>query len=148
MEVVKLTEKRILFDKFEFPVKKGLRYLVNEGVAETDFLLINEPNDRFSMTFEKDFPIFNVPENSDRSYCLLEIKRPGRMIKFFCPEKHKNLDSVVWYFYVDLLDAAGVTHRLPGQITVDTNDPCIRMMKGKPPFFEVLETVKLSENYA
>ena len=65
-----MTEKRILFGKFEFPVEKGLEYLVNENIPETDFLLINEPHDAFSIIIEKDFPIFTVPEHSERDYFL------------------------------------------------------------------------------
>ena len=143
-----MTEKRILFGEFEFPVEKGLEYLINENVPETDFLLINEPHDTFSMTFEKDFPIFTVPKNSDRDYFLFEQWRKDRVIKFFCPEKHPNLDTVVWYFYVELFDSDGTPYGLPGQVRVDTNDPYVRMMKGKPPFLEILETVKLNKNYA
>ena len=80
-----MTEKRILFDKFEFPRIRGLEYLLDEEKAVTDYLFVNEPHEKFSMYFENDFPIFQVPENSERSYCLFEIKRPDRMIKFFCP---------------------------------------------------------------
>ena len=140
-----MTEKRILFDRFEFPVEKGLEYLINENVPETDFLLINEQHDAFSLMFEKDFPIFTVPENSDRPYCLFEMKHPGRVIKFFCPERHKNLDSVVWYFYVELFDEQGVAHGLPGQVRVGLDEACIRMAKGKPKFIEILEQVRLKD---
>ena len=143
-----MTEKRILFDRFEFPVEKGLEYLINENVPETDFLLINEQHDAFSLMFEKDFPIFTVPENSDRPYCLFEMKRPGRVIKFFCPERHKNLDSVVWYFYVELFDKQGVAHGLPGQVRVGLDEPCIRMAKNKPKFIEILEQVRLKDTAA
>ena len=140
-----MTEKRILFGKFEFPVEKGLDYVINENVPETDFLLINEQHDAFLLMFEKDFPIFTVPENSDRPYCLFEMKRPGRVIKFFCPERHKNLDSVVWYFYVELFDEQGVAHGLPGQVRVCLDEPCIRMAKDKPKFIEILERVRLKD---
>ena len=139
-----MTEKRILFDRFEFPVEKGLEYLINENVPETDFLLINEQHDSFSLMFEKDFPIFTVPENSDRPYCLFEMKRPGRVIKFYCPEKHKNLDMVVWYFYMELFDEQGVAHGLPGQVRVEFDGNILRQAKGKPRFIEILEQVKLS----
>ena len=139
-----MTEKRILFGKFEFPMEKGLEYLVNENLPETDFILINEPSDSFSMTFEKDFPIFTVPENSERNYLLFELKRDGRLIKFFCPEKHKNLDSAVWYFYMDMVDENGETHTLPGQVRVEFDGDCLRRVKGKPKFIEVLEGVKLA----
>ena len=138
-----MTEKRILFDRFEFPVEKGFEYHINENVPETDFLLINEPHDTFSMMFEKDFPIFTVPENSDRPYCLFEMKRPGRVIKFFCPERHKNLDSVVWYFCMELYDENGEAHTLPGQVRVEFDGDFIRQVKGKPKFIELLEGVKL-----
>ena len=140
-----MTEKRILFGKFEFPVEKGLEYLINENVPETDFLLINEQHDAFSLMFEKDFPIFTVPKNSERDYCLFELKRQDRIIKFFCPEKHKNLDMVVWYFYVELFDEQGVAHGLPGQVRVEFEGGCIRMAKQKPKFIEILEQVKLNE---
>ena len=139
-----MSEKRILFGKFEFPIEKGLEYLVNENVPETDFLLINEPDESFSMTFEKDFPIFTVPENSDRDYLLFELKRSGRVIKFFCPEKHKNLDAAVWYFYMQLYDERGEAHILPGQVRVEFDGNCIRHTKGKPKFIELLEGVKLA----
>ena len=139
-----MTDKRILFGEFEFPVERGLEYLINENVPETDFLLINEPHDAFSITFEKDFPIFTVPQNSDRDYFLFEQKRKDRVIKFFCPEKHENLDSAVWYFCMELYDERGEAHTLPGQVRVEFDGNCIRHAKGKPKFIEILERVRLS----
>ena len=139
-----MTDKRILFGEFEFPVEKGLEYLINENVPETDFLLINEPHDTFSMTFEKDFPIFTVPKNSDRDYFLFEQKRKDRVIKFFCPEKHENLDSAVWYFCMELYDERGEAHTLPGQVRVEFDGNILRQTKGKPKFIELLEGVKLA----
>jgi len=139
-----VTEKHILFGKFEFPVEKGLEYLVNENLPETDFLCINEPHDTFSIMFEKDFPIFTVPKNSDRDYLLFELKQSDRAIKFFCPEKHKNLDSAVWYFYMELFDESGEAHTLPGQVRVEFDGNILRQVKGKPQFIEVLEQVKLT----
>ena len=139
-----MTEKRILFGEFEFPVEKGFEYLINENVPETDFLLINEPHDTFSMTFEKDFPIFTVPKNSDRDYFLFEQKRKDRVIKFFCPEKHENLDSAVWYFCMELYDERGEAHTLPGQVRVEFDGNILRQTKGKPKFIELLEGVKLA----
>ena len=141
-----MTEKRILFGKFEFPVEKGLEYLVNENIPETDFLCINEPHDTFSMMFEKDFPIFTVPEHSDRDYCLFELKRSGRVIKFFCPERHKNLDTAVWYFYMELYDESGEAHTLPGQVRVEFDGDTIRQPRGKLKFLEVLENIQLVLN--
>ena len=138
-----MTDKRILFGEFEFPVEKGLEYLINENVPETDFLLINEPHDTFSMTFEKDFPIFTVPKNSDRDYFLFEQKRKDRVIKFFCPEKHENLDSAVWYFFMELYDERGEAHTLPGQVRVEFDGDILRQAKGKPKFIELLERIKL-----
>jgi hypothetical protein len=138
-----VTDKSILFGRFEFPVEKGLEYLVNENVPETDFLLINEPSDAFSMTFEKDFPIFTVPKNSERDFCLFELKREDRMIKFFCPEKREHLDTAVWYFYMELYDESGKVHTLPGQVRVGFDGNILRLTKGKPKFIELLEQVKL-----
>lgn len=139
-----MTEKRIMFGKFEFPVEKGLEYLVNENLPETDFLCINEPHDTFSMMFEKDFPIFTVPEHSNRDYLLFELKRSGRVIKFFCPEKHENLDTAVWYFCMELYDENGEAHTLPGQVRVEFDGDIIRQVKGKPKFIELLEGVQLA----
>ena len=139
-----MTDKRILFGKFEFPVEKGLEYLVNENLPETDFLCINEPHDAFSIIIEKDFPIFTVPENSDRDYLLFELKRSERVIKFFCPERHKNLDTAVWYFCMELFDESGEAHTLPGQVRVGFDGDMIRHAKGKPKFIELLEGVKLA----
>ena len=141
-----MTEKRILFGKFEFPVEKGLEYLVNENIPETDFLFINEPHDTFSMMFEKDFPIFTVPEHSNRDYCLFELKRSERVIKFFCPERHKNLDTAVWYFYMELYDESGEAHTLPGQVRVEFDGDTIRQPRGKLKFLEVLENIQLVLN--
>ena len=139
-----MTDKRILFGDFEFPRTNGLKYLLNEELLVTDYLFVNEPHDSFSMYFENGFPIFTVPENSERPYCLFEMKRPGRRIKFFCPEKHPNLDSVVWYFYVEVFDEQGVAHGLPGQVRVGMRDFRSELAKGKPKFIEVLEGVKLT----
>ena len=138
-----MSVKTIQFGKFEFPIKKGLEYLINENLPETDFVLINEPSDRFSMTFEKDFPIFTVPKNSERDYFLFEFKRDDRLIKFFCPEKYKNLNLAVWYFYVDMVDENGETHTLPGQVRVAFNGDFLPRVKGKPKFIEVLEEIRL-----
>ena len=139
-----MTDKRILFGDFEFPRTNGLKYLLNEELLVTDYLFVNESHDRFSMYFENGFPIFTVPENSERPYCLFEMKRPDRMIKFFCPEKHPNLDSVVWYFYVEVFDEQGVAHGLPGQIRVGLDEFQAKLAKGKPKFIEVLENITLN----
>ena len=139
-----MSGKRILFGGFEFPIIKGLEYLVNDNVPETDFLLINGPSESFSLMFEKDFPIFTVPKNSDRDYFLFEQKRQDRVIKFFCPEKHENLDSAVWYFYMELYDENGAVHPLPGQVMVEFDGNRIRQAKGKPQFIEILEGIKLN----
>ena len=141
-----MNRKRILFDRFEFPRISGLEYLFNEEKPITDYLFVNEPHDGFSMYFEKGFPIFEVPENSDRPYCLFEMKRQDRIIKFFCPEKHKNLNHVVWYFYVELFDEWGVMHRLPGQVRVRRKEPLLRSLHTeKPKFLEILEQVTLTK---
>lgn len=140
-----MTETRILFDKFEFPRMSGLEYLRNEEKPVTDYLFVNEPHDRFSMYFESGFPIFTVPEKSERDYCLFELKRKDRTIKFFCPERLENLDSVVWYFYVELFDENGNAHELPGQVRVRMKEPYLRIIQEKPKFIEILEQVELMQ---
>ena len=140
-----MPDKRILFGDFEFPIIRGLDYLLDEKKPVTDYLFVNEPHDYFSMYFEDGFPIFTIPENSGRPYCLFEIKSNDRKIKFFCPEKHKNIDMAVWYFYLELFDNKGVVHELPGQVRVAFENDFIRQTRGKPRFIEVLEGVKLNE---
>ena len=139
-----MTDKRILFGDFEFPRIRGLDYLLDEKKPVTDYLFVNEPRDCFSMYFEDGFPIFTVPENSERPYCLFELKRPGRMIKFFCPEKYQNLDMAVWYFCMELYDERGEVHTLPGQVRVEFDGGNLRHVKGTPKFIELLEGVKLA----
>ena len=138
-----MSDRRILFGDFEFPRMGGIEYLMDEKSPVTDYLFVSDRSDCFSMYFENGFPIFTVPENSDRPYCLFEMKSPDRMIKFFCPEKHPNLDSVVWYFYVEVFDDKGVTHVLPGQVRVGIDEFQSKLAKGKPKFIEVLEEIKL-----
>ena len=139
-----MTDKRILFGEFEFPRVNGVEYLLNEKQTTTDYLFVNEPHERFSMYFEEGFPIFKVPENCERPHCLFEMKYPGRMIRFFCPEKHANLDTAIWYFYVELLDELGVKHSLPGQVRVELCEFQSEFAKGKPKFIEVLESIRLN----
>ena len=139
-----MTDKRILFGDFEFPRTNGLEYLLDEEKLVTDYLFVNEPHERFSMYFEEGFPIFVVPESSERPYCLFELNSGGRKIKFFCPEKHPNIDTVVWYFYLEVLDENGVPHGLPGQVRVGMRDFQSELAKGKPKFLEVLEGVQLT----
>ena len=139
-----MTDKRILFGDFEFPRIRGLDYLLDEKKPVTDYLFVNEPRDCFSMYFEDGFPIFTVPDESERPYCLFEMKSPDRKIKFFCPEKHQNLDTAMWYFYVELFDAQGVAHVLPGQVRVGLDKLHSGFSKGKPKFIEVLENIQLN----
>ena len=117
---------------------------MDEEKPFTDYLFVGDRQDSFSMYFEKEFPIFTVPEHSERPYCLFEMKRPDRMIKFFCPERHENLDTAVWYFCMELFDESGEAHTLPGQVRVEFDGNCIRHAKGKPKFIELLEGVKLA----
>ena len=139
-----MTDKRILFGDFEFPRASGLEYLLNEEQLVTDYLFVNEPHEKFSMYFENGFPIFKVPENSERPYFLFEMNSPGKMIKFFCPEKHKHLDTVVWYFHMEVLDENGTAHGLPGQVRVSMRDFQSELAKDKPKFIEVLENITLN----
>lgn len=138
-----MTDKRILFGKFEFPRIQGLEYLIDEEKPVTDYLFVNEPGEKFSMYFEEGFPKFTVPISAEREYCLFEIKRQGRRIHFFCPENRKNPDTAVWYFCVELSDEKGEVHELPGQVRVGFGLSAVQMMKNKPKFIEVLEGIKL-----
>ena len=140
-----MSDRRILFGDFEFPRTGGIEYLMDEKSSVTDYLFVSDRRDCFSMYFENGFPIFKEPENSDRPYCLFEMKSPGRVIKFFCPEKHRNLDTVVWYFYMELFDDRGLTHILPGQVRVKPRDLYSQFGRCKPKFIEILENIKLSE---
>ena len=139
-----MSDKRIRFGSFALPRLSGLEYLTSEKKSDTDYLFVNEPHDGFSMYFETDFPIFTVPESSERPDGLFEVKHPERTIKFFCPEKQKNLDSVVWYFYVELFDQKGEPHRLPGQVRVSPRHLPYHPIKKPPGFMEVLEQVQLA----
>lgn len=139
-----MTDKRILFGDFEFPRANGLEYLLDEEQLVTDYLFVNEPHDGFSMYFENGFPVFTVPEDSEQPYCLFEMKRFDRRIKFFCPEKRKHLDTVVWYFYLELFDAQGKVHELPGQIRVGIQKFHSEISRGKPKFIEILENIRLN----
>ena len=140
-------EKNILFDKYEFPIIKGLDYLINKEDVNSDYLFINEEHDNFSMHFEKGFPVFVIPEKLERNYLSFELKRENRIIKFFCPEKQKNINSVVWYFYVEFINELGSKHILPGQVRVECEETNNFQLKGIPKFIEILEKVKLHHKY-
>ena len=139
-----MTDKRILFGDFEFLKIQGLEYLLNEEKPVTDYLFVNEPNERFSMYFEEGLTRFTVPNKTERDYSLFEMSLQDRRIKFFCPEKNKGLDSVVWYFCVELIDGNGTVHELPGQVRVAFESDIAMPICAKPRFIEVLEQVKLS----
>lgn len=140
-----VTEKKILFGGFEFPRVRGFKYILDEDKSVSDYLFVNEAHDKFSMYFEDGFPIFKVPENSERGYALLEIKRSGRLIKIFCPEKSKNIKPYVLYFYMELLDEDGICYTLPGQVRIESEDFRMKLGKGKAKFIEVLESVTLAK---
>ena len=140
-----MTEKKILFGDFEFPRARGFKYILNEEKSVSDYLFVNEAHDKFSMYFEDGFPIFKVPENSERDYALFELKRSGRLIKFFCPERPKNIKSFMLYFYMELFDEEGNCYTLPGQVRIESDDFRMKFGKGEAKFIEVLESVTLAK---
>ena len=141
-----MEKKKILFDKFEFPVLKGLQYLRDEEKPVTDYLFVNRPDESFSMYFEQGMKPYTPPtESATDEYLLFEVKRSDRIIRFYCPARHnKKLRSMMWYFYVELFDADGTRHGLPGQMRVTRPllTPCA--LKKKPKFFEILENVAIA----
>ena len=141
-----MTDNRILFGNFVIPRLHGLKYLLNEEKPVTDYLFVNEAHGRFSMYFEEGFPRFQIPDHSEREYRLYEQKRHNRRISFFCPERQKNLDSVIWYFYIELFDEQGVAHELPGQVRISSHDEIFSPMRERPSFIDVLEQIKLNED--
>lgn len=140
-----MTEKKILFSEFEFPRARGFKYILNEDKSVSDYLFVNEAHNKFSMYFEEGFPIFKVPENSEIGYTLFELRRSGRLIKFFCPEKRKPFRPVVLYFYMELFDEDGNCYTLPGQVRVESDNLLMKIGKGKAKFIEVLESVTLAK---
>ncbi len=142
-----MLEKRVLFDSFEFPIIRGLNYLMDEENPTTDYLFINEPHEKFSMYFERGQKPFEVTDKSatDKEYCLFQMKRPNRTIHFYCPERLPNRESVMWYFYVEILDEYGKVHILPGQMRVVLKSSCLRLTDEKKQFIEILEQVKLTD---
>ena len=138
---------KVVFDAFEFPVIKGLEYLMDEDHPTTDYLFINEPHEKFSMYFERGQKPFEVRDRdaADREYCLFQMKRPNRTIHFYCPERRPDRESVMWYFYVEIFDENGNPHVLPGQMRVVLADGCLRMAGGKEKFIEILENVTIQK---
>ena len=142
-----MLEKRVLFDRFEFPVIRGLNYLMDDKSPTSDYLFINDPHEKFSMYFEVGQKHFNVTEKGEKEndYCLFQIKRTNRTIHFYCPERLPNRESVMWYFYVEILDENGKVHTLPGQMRVVLKSSCLRLTDEKEQFIEILEQVKLTD---
>ena len=143
-----MNNNTIILGNFRFRKINGLKYLFDEEKTVTDYLFVKSQHEGFSMYFEDDFPLFTVPEHTERSYSLLEIKRPDRIIKFYCPEKHEKIDVAVWYFYVEIFDEEGKAHRLLGQVMVDLDLPFFKIAERKPKFIEVLEQVGLNKSAA
>ena len=140
-------ETIVLFDEFEFPIIDGFEYLINDKIIKSDYLFINELNDDFSIYFEKEFPVFSIPKNSTSDYCFFELKRDKKNIKFFCPERQKNIDSSVWYFYVEILDENSEIHILPGQVRVVFEGLDTLQVKGIPKLIDVLEKVRIHSKF-
>ena len=136
-----MADKRIRFGEFYIPVINGLEYLTDESRSETDFLFINGPGDSFSMYFEKDFPVFEIPKGKCRDYGLFEINRQNKRIKFFCPEKRESLRYAVWYFYVEYYSDGGESKILPGQVRVSFDMTSLIQSRDRPGFIEVLEQI-------
>ena len=99
------------------------------------------------MYFDKEFPIFSIPKDSKRDYSFFELKREKKNIKFFCPERQNNIDSAVWYFYVEFIEEKGNSYILPGQVRVIFNGTSIFQAKGIPKFIDVLEKVKIHNEF-
>lgn len=133
-----------LFGEFEIPVIRGCVYLGNEAETAMDYLFVNERRGQFSLYFENGMTSFIIPREGlkNRSYNLFEYHSVNRKIRVFCPEKQKELDSVIWYFEIELLDAAGERHSLPGQITVLCDHDACRC--NPPRFVELLKRIELS----
>lgn len=142
-----MLEKRVLFDRFEFPVIRGLNYLMDDKSPTSDYLFINDPHEKFSMYFEVGQKHFNVTEKGEKEndYCLFQIKRTNRTIHFYCPERLPNRESVMWYFYVEILDENGELQILPGQIRLSFPKGCIKITERKSPFIKILEQVELKK---
>ena len=140
-----MLEKHIRFGRFSIPRLNGLKYLQNEETSETDYLFVNEPRGEFSMYFEKNFPRFSVPDQSDRDYCLFQIKRTNKTIHLFCPERHRRLRSVVWYFSVELFGEDGERYCLPGQVRVNTESRKAQEIKHQTTLLSILEQIQLHQ---
>jgi hypothetical protein len=87
-----------------------------------------------------------LPDGEGESYYTFEIKLPLRKISFFCPQKNKRLNTVVWYFCLEITDEDGARHELAGQITLMLDELQDLIAKGKPKFIEVLENIKVSSS--
>ena len=118
-----MNNNTIILGNFRFRKINGLKYLFDEEKTVTDYLFVKSQHEGFSMYFEDDFPLFTVPEHTERSYSLLEIKRPDRIIE-------------------------GKAHRLIGQVMVDLDLPFFKIAERKPKFIEVLEQVGLNKSAA
>lgn len=139
-------ESIILFNEFEFPKIKGLEYLINTNQLNSDYLFINDVNDFFSIHFEKDFPTFIIPKNSELNYSLFEFKKDNKKVKFFCPNRPKNINSTVWYFNIEIIDD-DETHVLPGQICVILDKINMFQVKSIPKFIDILEKIKIYKKF-
>ena len=113
-------DDRIQFEKFSFPILPGLIYEKDGNQRIGELLFIDDSRERFRIYFESGMSCLDIrvwERNPDRVY-FQEHTFGNITLHLCCPIPSCGKQSCVGYFHAELLDADGVVHILPGQLSL------------------------------
>ena len=134
-------EKRVFFEDYSFPVLPDLVYEKNGDGHCGQSLFINDPEERFTISFESGMQCIDMRILADFGYGFhsAEINYQHLKLHLCYPVGDSGIRASMGYFHVEIPDGNGNVHVLPGQMRIEAPMTYREGLKSFPILNELLE---------
>ena len=143
-------EKRVFFENYSFPVLPDLVYEKDGDGHCGQSLFINDPEERFTISFESGMKCLDLQIESGFRHCFrsAEIDYQHLKLHLCYPIEDSGARSSMGYFHVEMADKTGRVHVLPGQMRIEPPLTYGEGLRSFPVLNELLKGLRLISEIA
>lgn len=114
--------KQATFENYIFQIPPKLCFEKDGNEQYGENLFVYDPQEKYMISFESGMPCFDLRYRENPNYRSEEYGDGHIKIKLCYPEASRKVHGYMVYFHVELPDAKGKIHNLPGQMNISSGN--------------------------
>ena len=114
--------RRATFENYTFQIPPKLCFEKDGNEQYGENLFVYDPQEKYLISFESGMPCFDLRYRGNPNYRSEEYGEGQIKINLCYPQTSSKVHGSMVYFHVELSDAEGNMHSLPGQMNISSGN--------------------------